>query len=96
MTHTHHAVSPKHSPIAAAVGATALVTVAVLIGTYFLGGFEGLTGNGIGALIFGVFASFGLGIGLMVAVFHSSRAYDDQAHYAAMDHFKKADETKPE
>src|SRR5262245_17194512 len=56
---------------------TVAVSVLVLLATYFLGGFDGLTANGVAALIFGVFASFALGIGLMVAVFYSSRKYDD-------------------
>ncbi|MGE0240164.1 MAG: hypothetical protein AB7S59_15705 [Parvibaculaceae bacterium] len=78
----------KHSPVAMTVVATVILSVLSILGTYILGGFTGLTGNGAGALIFGVFASFALGVGLMVAIFHSSRGYDDQAHYAAMDQFE--------
>src|SRR5262245_11187044 len=68
---------------------TAVLAVLVLLGTYLLGGFEGLSANGIGAVILGVTASLALGIGLMTAIFASSRVHDDRAHYAAMDQFKK-------
>lgn len=68
---------------------TLVLSALTLLATYILGGFTGLSGSGVGALIFGVIASFALGVGLMVVVFHSSRQYDDAAHYAAMDHFKK-------
>lgn len=68
---------------------TVVLSVLTLIATYLFGGFDGLSGSGAGALIFGVIASFALGVGLMVVVFHSSRQYDDAAHYAAMDHFTK-------
>ena len=68
---------------------TLALSALTLLATYILGGFEGLSGSGVGALIFGVIASFALGVGLMVVVFHSSRQYDDAAHYAAIDHFKK-------
>ena len=76
---------------------TVVLSALTLLATYILGGFDGLSGSGVGALIFGVIASFALGVGLMVVVFHSSRQYDDAAHYAAMDHFKKpaaADDSK--
>lgn len=69
---------------------TVVLSLLTLLATYILGGFDGLSGSGVGALIFGVIASFALGVGLMVVVFHSSRQYDDAAHYAAMDHFPKA------
>ncbi len=72
---------------------TLLLSLIVLLGTYLFGGFNGLSASGIGALIFGVIATFALGIGLMVAVFYSSRQYDDAAHYAAMDQFAK--KTRP-
>lgn len=77
---------------------TLVLSALTLLATYILGGFDGLSGSGVGALIFGVVASFALGVGLMVVVFHSSRQYDDAAHYAAIDHFPKqpaaADDSK--
>src|SRR5262245_20977231 len=75
---------------------TAVLAVLVLLGTYLLGGFEGLSANGIGAVILGVTASLALGIGLMTAIFASSRGHDDRAHYAAMDQFKKGDHERHE
>jgi hypothetical protein len=81
-------VSPL-STIALAVVGTSILSLITLLGTYILGGFDGLTGNGTAALICGVFASFALGIGLMAAVFYSSRGSDDIAHYAAMNEFTK-------
>lgn len=100
MTLNHHPASPfrpsrdflAQQSIPSTVIATLVLSVLVLLATYILGGFEGLTGNGVAALIFGVIASFALGIGLMVAVFYSSRKYDEAAHYAAMDQFAKDDE----
>ncbi len=98
MTLDHDPASPSRPgpdllarrSISAQVGVgTLALSVLVLFATYLLGGFDGLTANGVAALIFGVIASFALGIGLMVAVFYSSRQYDDAAHYAAIDHFAK-------
>ena len=68
-------------------GTIGLVLLTVL-GTYVFGGFEGLSGGGAMALILGVTMSYALGVGLMVALFHSSRSYDESAHHAAKDHFK--------
>lgn len=68
---------------------TLVLSLLTLLATYVLGGFDGLSENGVAALILGVMASFALGIGLMAAVFQSSRRYDDAAHYAAIDHFTK-------
>ncbi|WP_119269996.1 hypothetical protein [Taklimakanibacter deserti] len=104
MTLNHGPVSPykpsrdflTQRSIPSTVVATLLLSVLVLLATYILGGFDGLTGNGAAALIFGVIASFALGIGLMVAVFYSSRKYDDAAHYAAMDHFTKESRSSDE
>lgn len=67
---------------------TALLAVLTILGAYAFGGFEGLTSGGVIALILGVTLSYALGVGLMVAVFHSSRFYDDSAHNAALDQFK--------
>ena len=70
------------------VGGTLLLAVLTIIGTYVFGGFAGLSAGGVMALILGVTLSYAVGVGLMVAVFHSSRFYDDSAHNAALDHFK--------
>lgn len=61
------------------------LTVLVLAGTFAFGGFDGLSGHGIGALIAGVVASFALGVGLMVLMYASSREHDENAHRAASD-----------
>ncbi len=45
--------------------------------------------SGVAALIIGVTLSYALGVGLMVAVFYSSREMDDTAHHATRDQFKE-------
>lgn len=70
------------------IGGTVLLAVLTVAGTYIFGGFDGLSTGGVFALILGVIFSYALGVGLMVAIFHSSRYYDDSAHNAAQDHFK--------
>lgn len=67
---------------------TVFLAALTVIGTYVFGGFEGLSSGGVMALILGVTLSYALGVGLMAAIFHSSRSYDDSAHNAALDHFK--------
>jgi predicted Na+-dependent transporter len=74
------------------IGGTLLLAFLTIIGTYVFGGFTGLSAHGVIALVLGVTLSYALGVGLMVAVFHSSRFHDDSAHDAALDHFKKPDE----
>ncbi|MGE0006872.1 MAG: hypothetical protein AB7S92_14920 [Parvibaculaceae bacterium] len=69
------------------IGGTVLLAFLTVIGTYVFGGFDGLSAGGVMALILGVTFSYALGVGLMVAVFYSSRFYDDSAHEAALDHF---------
>ena len=59
--------------------AAAAITALLLICTWLVGGFTGLSGHGVAALIIGVVASMFLGIGLMVAVFASSRSGHDEA-----------------
>jgi hypothetical protein len=67
----------------------------VLFVTWLLGGFVGLSANGVAALILGVTASMFLGIGLMVAVFVSSRGGQDQASYdATTSQLKNVDRTQ--
>lgn len=70
------------------IGGTILLAILTIIGTYVFGGFTGLSVHGVMALILGVTFSYALGIGLMVAVFHSSRFHDDSVHDAALDQFK--------
>lgn len=70
------------------VAGTVLLAALTVLGTYIFGGFEGLSSGGVMALILGVTLSYALGVGLMAAIFHSSRSYDDSAHNAALDHFK--------
>lgn len=70
------------------IAGTVMLAALTVIGTYVFGGFEGLSSGGVMALILGVTLSYALGVGLMAAIFHSSRSYDDTAHNAALDHFK--------
>ncbi|WP_119271407.1 hypothetical protein [Taklimakanibacter deserti] len=70
------------------IGGTAALAVLTVMGTYIFGGFNGLSAGGAMALILGVTLSYALGVGLMVAIFHSNRFYDESAHHAALDHFK--------
>jgi hypothetical protein len=70
------------------IGGTVALALLTVLGTYIFGGFHGLSLGGVMALILGVTMSYALGVGLMVAVFYSSRFYDEGAHQAALDHFK--------
>jgi len=84
-------VPPTNAPglsLPKIIGGTLLLAILTVIGTYVFGGFTGLSVGGVMALILGVTLSYALGVGLMVALFHSSRFYDDSAHNAALDHFK--------
>lgn len=60
------------------VGAFA-VTALLLLAAWAAGAFVGLSGHGAAALILGTVLSMGLGIGLMVAVFASSRSGHDES-----------------
>jgi hypothetical protein len=84
------AESPAPAPLGLAkiIGGTIVLAALTIIGTYVLGGFQGLSSGGVLALILGVTFSYALGVGLMVAIFHSSRFYDESAHRAALEHFK--------
>jgi hypothetical protein len=84
----HPPASPGRLSLAKIIGGTILLAVLTIVGTYAFGGFNGLSAGGVMALILGVTFSYGLGVGLMVAVFHSSRFYDESAHNAALEHFK--------
>lgn len=57
-------------------GALGIVVLLLLV-AWALGAFVGLSGHGIAALILGTVLSMALGIGLMVAVFASSRTGHD-------------------
>ena len=65
------------------VAGTAALIVAVVLATWALGGFAGMSGAGDVALILGIAATLSLGIGLMALVFYSSRSEQDEAvHHA--------------
>jgi len=70
------------------IAGTLLLTVATVAGAYVFGGLTGVSTKGIIALILGVTFSYALGVGLMAAIFHSSRFYDESAHKAAREQFK--------
>ena len=72
-----------------------VLTLLVLGGTYAMGGFEGLSGHGVGALIAGVAISFAIGVGLMVLMYASSRVHDEAAHRAARDNLENEPNSKP-
>jgi len=61
------------------VAATAAFIVAVVLATWALGGFAGLSGAGDAALILGIAVTLALGVGLMALVFYSSRSEQDEA-----------------
>ena len=65
-------------------GGTLAIIVALIGGVAAFGGFSGLGAGGSFALVFGIVASLGLGIGLMALVFYSNRSARDEAvHFAA-------------
>jgi uncharacterized membrane protein len=72
-----------------------VLTLLVLGGTYALGGFEGLSGHGIGALVAGVVISLAIGVGLMVLMYASSREHDETAHRAASDILNESSDPRP-
>ena len=61
---------------------TAAVAVLTIFGAWALGAFEGLGAGGTSALIIGIVASYAVGVGLMAAVFYSSRRHDQAAYDA--------------
>jgi predicted lipid-binding transport protein (Tim44 family) len=79
---------PARPSLAKIIGGTVALAALTIIGTYVFGGFSGLSAGGVMALILGVSLSYALGVGLMVAVFYSSRFYDEDAHNAALEQFK--------
>jgi hypothetical protein len=87
-TPDHLSSSPAPFSLAKVIGGTIVLAALTIIATYVFGGFTGLSAAGVIALILGVTFSYGLGVGLMVAVFYSSRFYDESAHSAALEQFK--------
>lgn len=72
----------KRADIVKTLILTVSLTVFVLLGTWVLGGFEGLSGHGVAALIAGVLVAIAVGVGLMTVVFISAREHDEAAHSA--------------
>ena len=70
------------------IAGTLVLTVLTVAGAWAFGGLAGVSTKGIIALILGVTLSYALGVGLMAAIFHSRRFYDEDAHSAARDQFK--------
>jgi uncharacterized membrane protein len=70
----------------------AVLTLLALGGTYLWGGFEGMSGHGVGALIAGIIISLALGVGLMMMMYSSNREHDEAAHHAAKENFPKKNE----
>lgn len=66
----------------------AVVALLTILGAWAFGAFEGLGSGGALALIIGIVASYAVGVGLMAAVFYSSRRHDQAAHDAASGEFK--------
>jgi hypothetical protein len=67
------------------VGGTAAVIIVTLLGAWLFGGFSGLGEGGTVALILGITVSVALGVGLMAAIFYSSRGQDDAVYNASRD-----------
>jgi hypothetical protein len=80
--------APKPLGFGTIVVGTIALAVLTILGTYVFGGFRGLGAGGAMALILGVSFSYALGVGLMVALFYSSRFYDESAHTAALEEFR--------
>jgi hypothetical protein len=76
-------------PLAKIIAGTIVLDILTLLGTWLFGGFSTMSQHGVAALIIGVTLSYALGVGLMVAVFYSSREMDDTAHHATRDQFKE-------
>jgi hypothetical protein len=70
------------------IAGTLLLAILTVAGTYVFGGFAGMSARGVMALILGVTLSYALGVGLMAALFHSSRFHDESAYKATLDQFK--------
>ena len=76
-------MSPRSTGIAVAAAIIVVVVLIVLMAGFWSGlGDSGMDAAGWFALVFGVFVTLALGIGLMALVFISNRrGYDDQSHH---------------
>lgn len=68
---------------------TVAIAAATVLGVWALDAFEGLSSGGAFALIIGIAACYAVGVGLMAAVFYSSRRHDQAAHDAARGAFTR-------
>jgi hypothetical protein len=82
----------RRSDIVKIIIIVSTLTLLILGGAYLFGGFEGISGHGLGALVLGVTVSLALGVGLMVLMYSSSREHDEAAHNAAREVFRDKDE----
>ena len=73
----------KRSSIWRIAAATAAVILILILASWALGAFGGMSGAGVLALTFGIIVSVGLGVALMVLVFYSSRARDEEVYISA-------------
>lgn len=64
--------------IAQAVAGTVALILALILFAWLIGAFEGMSAQGGIALVIGIAAATGLGVGLMALVFYSSRSGDDE------------------
>ena len=65
------------------------LAVLTILGAWAVGAFEGLGSGGAFALIIGIVVSYGVGVGLMAAVFYSSHHHDQAAHDATRGEFHR-------
>jgi hypothetical protein len=77
------------------IAGAAAVVVALILATWALGGFSGLTPAGVVALVLGITLTIGLGIGLMALVFYSSRSERDEAVYRSAGSYDRAGSKPP-
>jgi hypothetical protein len=82
-------------PLAKIIAATVALDILTLVGAWLFGAFAEISQHGAAALIIGVTFTYALGVGLMVAVFYSSREMDDTAHSATKDQFKENRDDEP-
>lgn len=53
----------------------------LLVGTWALGGFEGMSAVGVFSLVLGIIVAVGVGVGLMTLVFYSNSSERDEMVY---------------
>jgi Zn-dependent protease with chaperone function len=73
----------KRSSILRIAAGTAAVIFILILASWGLGAFGEMSGAGVFALTFGIIVSVGLGVALMVLVFYSSRARDEEVYISA-------------